>query len=284
MAALTIEAHAGLTPVQYEAAIALKGECEAAQPIDLKLELAEADLGTQVNTFLAYEGAQLLGYCGIDAGAEAEVCGMVHPGHRSAGIGSGLLEAATEAAAAGGRASILVICEDAAPIAGDWMRRRGATLSQSEHRMLLALHRSASPPGPTVTLRRVDAGERQAVARILSLGFAEAASAIEDRLARSALSAGDETLVAYAGATLIGTARLVHSRTRSMIYGFVVDGALRGQGHGGAMLRATLERLRARGVKEVGLEVDPDNIAAVRLYTRFGFRVVTTYRYMRLST
>ena len=27
-----------------------------------------------------------------------------------------------------------------------------------------------------------------------------------------------------------------------------------------------------------------NNIAAVRLYTRFGFRVVTTYRYMRLPT
>jgi ribosomal protein S18 acetylase RimI-like enzyme len=282
--AVRIEARAGLTPAQYEAVIALKGACEAAQPIDLKLELAEADSGSSVNTVLAYAGTQLVAYCGIDAGAEAEVCGMVHPAHRRTRIGSGLLEAATEAAAAGGRASILVICEDAAPIAGDWMRRRGATLSQSEHRMLLALHRSATPPGATATLRRVDAGERQAVARILSLGFAESASAIEDRLARPALSAGHETLVAYAGGALIGTAGLVHSPTRSMIYGFVVDGALRGQGHGGAMLRATLERLRARGVNEVGLEVDPDNVAAVRLYTRFGFRVVTTYRYMRLST
>ncbi|HEY4868608.1 MAG TPA: GNAT family N-acetyltransferase [Candidatus Dormibacteraeota bacterium] len=284
MAALTIEAHAGLTPAQHEAVIALKGECEAAQSIDLKLELAEADPAAQVNTFLAYEGAQLLGYCGIDAGGEAEVCGMVHPGHRRARIGTGLLEAAVEAAAAGRRASMLVICEDAAPIAGDWMRRRGATLSHSEHRMLLALPRSAPPPDPAVTLRRVDAGDRQAVARILSQGFAEAASAIEDRLARSAPSSGHETLVAYADATLIGTAGLVHSPTRSMIYGFVVDGALRGRGYGGTMLRATLERLRARGVNEVGVEVDPDNIAAVRLYTRFGFRVVTTYRYMRLST
>jgi ribosomal protein S18 acetylase RimI-like enzyme len=282
--ALRTDARAGLTPAQFEAVIALKGACETAQPIDLKLELAEAGSGSSVNTVLAYADTELVGYCGIDAGAEAEVCGMVHPAHRRARIGSGLLEAATEAAATGGRASILVICEDAAPIAGDWMRRRGATLSQSEHRMLLALHRSATPPGPTATLRRVDAGERQAVARILSEGFAEAASAIEARLARPALSAGDETLVAYAGGALIGTARLVHLPTRSMIYGFVVDSALRGQGHGGAMLRATLERLRARGVNEVGLEVDPDNIAAVRLYARFGFRVVTTYRYMRLPT
>jgi ribosomal protein S18 acetylase RimI-like enzyme len=284
VAALRIEAHAGLTPAQYQAVVALKDDCEAAQPIDLKLELARADSSTSVNTFLAYEGAQLLGYCGIDPGAEAEVCGMVHPAHRRAGIASRMLNEAIDVAAAGGRASILVICEDAAPIAIAWMQRRGANLSQSEHRMLLALNRAAPLPGATVTLRRMDPGDRQAVARILSVGFSEAVPAIEERLARSALSGDDETLVAFAGGNPIGTTRLVHSPHRSMIYGFVIDGAVRGQGHGGAMLRATLERLRARGVSEVGLEVDPDNIAAVRLYTRFGFRVVTTYRYMRLAT
>ncbi|HWW10094.1 MAG TPA: GNAT family N-acetyltransferase [Candidatus Acidoferrales bacterium] len=284
MAALGIHAQAGLTPAQHQAVVALKDDCEAAQPIDLKVELARADTSTAVNTVLAYEGAQLVGYCGIDAGAEAEVCGMVHPAHRRSGIASRMLGEAIDAAAAGGRASILVICEDAAPIARAWMQRRGATLSQSEHRMLLALNRDAPLPGPTVTLRRMDPGERPAVARILSSGFAEAAPAIEERLARSALSADDEPLVAFAGGQLVGTTRVIHLPQRSMIYGFVIDGAVRGRGHGGAMLRATLERLNARGVTQVGLEVDPDNIAAVRLYTRFGFRVVTTYRYMRLPT
>lgn len=284
MAGLLIHAQSGLTPAQHQAVVALRHDCEAAQPIDLKLELARADASTSVNTLLAYEGAQLLGYCGIDAGAEAEVCGMVHPAHRRARIASRMLDATVDAAAAGGRASILVICEDAAPIAIAWMERRGATLSQSEHRMLLAPNSAASLPGPTVTLRRMDAGERPAVARILSLGFDEEAPAIEERLARSALSGGDETLVAFAGGNLVGTTRLIHSPQRSMIYGFVIDDAVRGQGFGGAMLRATLERLNERGVTEVGLEVDPDNIAAVRLYTRFGFRVVTTYRYMRLAT
>jgi ribosomal protein S18 acetylase RimI-like enzyme len=279
-----IEPRAGLTPEQYDAVVALKEECEAAQPIDLKLELARVDSSDSVNTFLAYAGGRLLGYCGVDAGAEAEVCGMVHPSYRHGGIAGGMLDAALEAAAGGGRASILVICEDAAPLAIEWMERRGATLSQSEHRMLLALDQEELPRGPSATLRRVGAGERQDVARILSLGFDEAAPAIQERLVRSAMSAGDETLAAYVRGALVGTARLVHSRQRSMIYGFVIDSALRGQGHGGAMLRATLDRLRAHGVKEVGLEVDPENIAAVRLYTRFGFRVVTTYRYMRLAT
>src|ERR1700730_17800546 len=117
MAASLIHAQAGLTPAQHQAVVALRDECEAAQPIDLKLELARADSSTSVNTVLAYEGAQLLGYCGIDVGAEAEVCGMVHPAHRRSGIARRMLDEALDAADAGGRASILVICEDAAPIA-----------------------------------------------------------------------------------------------------------------------------------------------------------------------
>ena len=47
------------------------------------------------------------------------------------------------------------------------------------------------------------------------------------------------------------------------------------------MLAAVLDQLRAEGVAEVGLEVDPDNTPAMRLYERYGFTTVTTYRYMR---
>ena len=89
--------------------------------------------------------------------------------------------------------------------------------------------------------------------------------------------------MAYEGETLIGTTRLVTGPRRSMIYGFVIDSGLRGRGHGGSMMKAVLDRLRDRGVSEAGLEVEPQNTAAVRLYSSFGFRVITTYRYMRLA-
>ncbi len=69
-----------------------------------------------------------------------------------------------------------------------------------------------------------------------------------------------------------------------MIYGFVIDAERRGQRLGTRMLEAVLDLLRSRGVAEVGLEVDPENTPAVRLYTAFGFSRVTTYRYLRLAS
>jgi len=50
------------------------------------------------------------------------------------------------------------------------------------------------------------------------------------------------------------------------------------------MLDGALARLSAAGVTEVGLEVDPDNAPAVRVYQAFGFEAITTYRYMRLQS
>ena len=90
-------------------------------------------------------------------------------------------------------------------------------------------------------------------------------------------------LVGVEGATVVGTLRLIDASQRTMIYGFVIDERRRGQRLGTRMLAAVIAQLRAEGVGDVGLEVDPENTPAIRLYERFGFETVTTYRYMRLS-
>ncbi len=82
---------------------------------------------------------------------------------------------------------------------------------------------------------------------------------------------------------MVGTLRLIDASHRTMVYGFVIDERRRGQRLGSRMLEAVMAQLRAEGVGDVGLEVDPSNTPAIRLYERFGFETVTTYRYMRLS-
>lgn len=53
--------------------------------------------------------------------------------------------------------------------------------------------------------------------------------------------------------------------------------AQRGQGHGGAVLRAILGELAERGVSNIILNVDQRNTAARRLYERHGFAVHCPY-------
>ena len=139
--------------------------------------------------------------------------------------------------------------------------------------------RRIAPSGAALELRRPTAADRRARMRLLMERFDETAEEIEERLASYE---DGESLIALDRDVVVGTLRLIPAPGRWMMYGFVIDRERRGQGLGSRMLATVLERLRSEGVAEVGLEVDPENTPAVRLYERFGFETVTTYRYMRL--
>jgi ribosomal protein S18 acetylase RimI-like enzyme len=249
----------------------LRRACEAAEHLDLKVELDEADHLDRPIHFLAFAGDELIGYAGLTAGDEAEACGMVHPSWQRRGIATELLAELRGAAASLGRESILVICEDAAPVGLAWMQRLGADLESAERRMVVTLSAAAaSRPGTDSPLEVRPAAETDHHSVVAIIG--------ED----SSDYPGEQRLVGLDGGELVGTLRLTESSRRTMIYGFVIDEGRRGTRLGTRMLEAMMTRLRAEGVPEVGLEVDPENTPAVRLYERFGFETVTTYRYMRL--
>ena len=265
----------------------LRRVCEAAELLDLKIELDKSGGPSEsLHQLLRVEG-ELVGYAGMTRDGQPEACGMVHPGWRRQGIGRSLLGGLRGVARGFGRKRLLIVCEDSGPIALDWMRRLGAVHEASERRMTLRLDahwdagRRAPPRGAALELRRPTTSDRQARRRLLMERFDETAEEIEDRLA----SYDDgESLIALDGGRVVGTLRLIPGTSRWMIYGFVIDRERRGQGLGSRMLAAVVDRLRSEGVAAVGLEVDPENTPAIRLYERFGFETVTTYRYMRLMT
>ncbi|HEV1997252.1 MAG TPA: GNAT family N-acetyltransferase [Candidatus Dormibacteraeota bacterium] len=238
--------------------------------------------------FLAVASGRVIGYAGVDEGQDAEVCGMVHPDHRRRGVGAALLDAALQAAAAIGRKTVLVICEDVAPVAIDWMRRRGAEVDMSELRMVLRMEPGGALPayatGTRVVLRKSTAADRSALRHLLSEGFPELEDGVLEVLLGRHDDVQEESMIVWDRDRAVGTLRVIDTPERSMVYGLVIDSALRGKGYGGAAMRAALDLLRERGVTEVSLEVLPDNEPAVRLYTRLGFKRVTTYRYLRVST
>ena len=52
------------------------------------------------------------------------------------------------------------------------------------------------------------------------------------------------------------------------------DEAARGEGHGRALVRAAIERARARGCKRIQLDVNEANERAANLYKSLGFTPV----------
>ncbi|MDQ6748896.1 MAG: GNAT family N-acetyltransferase [Candidatus Dormibacteraeota bacterium] len=282
-----VEPRWGLSTDEMVAVRRLAVACESAGGQDLKVAPREVDSGPVPLQFVAFSSGHLVGYCGVDLGHDAELCGMVHPAQRSNGAGRALLDAAVAAAAAVGRETVLLICEDAYPAAIDWLRGRGATLDSTELRMVIDLGddpAEVAAGGQTIELRPATSDDRPYLRRLLDDGFPGMDGRILDEMIDRVQAGGDESLIALDSGRPVGTLRLFHTPTRSMVYGLVIDPDLRGRGHGAAAMRAALSLLRDRGVTEVSLEVLPDNQAAVRLYRRLGFATSTTYRYMRLRT
>jgi mycothiol synthase len=275
----------GLTPSQLDQVDWLRRLCETAGGTDLKLTPRETDGGPVAAQFLAEVDGGVVGYCGVDIGLDAEVCGMVHPEHRRQGIGTTLLRQALRATRTLGRESALVICEEAEPLAIEWLARLGGVIHSSEQRMVLHLGDEPAveaTAGTTIQLRRSRPADREALVRLLTDGFPQMTLELTEQMVARHQVPDQESLLAWEGDTVVGTMRLIHAGERWMIYGVVVESARRGRGIGGAAMRVALQILRSRGADEVSLEVEPDNVPAVRLYQQLGFRTSTTYRYVRV--
>jgi [ribosomal protein S18]-alanine N-acetyltransferase len=85
---------------------------------------------------------------------------------------------------------------------------------------------------------------------------------------------GSLFLVARAGSSVAGYALGFAHEGAGEIVSIAVACAFRGKGVGGALMGRLVEKLAAAGAMRVELMVRPDNLAAIRLYRRFGFRRV----------
>jgi ribosomal protein S18 acetylase RimI-like enzyme len=100
--------------------------------------------------------------------------------------------------------------------------------------------------------------------------------------ARAASWTLDGTLVAVAGAEVVGLVHLNASRHGFGEIGMAVALAWRGRGVGSALLAGAIESARERGLHKVSLSVFAHNAVAIALYRKAGFveegRRVQQYR------
>jgi RimJ/RimL family protein N-acetyltransferase len=89
--------------------------------------------------------------------------------------------------------------------------------------------------------------------------------------ARAASWTIEGTLVAVAGAEIIGSLVLEPSRHGFGEIGMAVAREWRGRGVGSALLAAAIEWARDRGLHKLSLGVFAHNRAAIELYRKFGF-------------
>ena len=89
--------------------------------------------------------------------------------------------------------------------------------------------------------------------------------------ARAASWTLDGTLVAIAGAEIVGSVHVELSRFGFGEIGMAVAHEWRGRGVGSALLTAAIQWARERGLHKLSLDVFAHNASAIALYRKFGF-------------
>ena len=89
--------------------------------------------------------------------------------------------------------------------------------------------------------------------------------------ARAASWTLDGTLVAIAGAEIVGSVHVELSRFGFGEIGMAVAHEWRGRGVGSALLTTAIQWARERGLHKLSLDVFAHNASAIALYRKFGF-------------
>ena len=269
----------GLGPRALDALAALEKRAIAVDGGRLKLEWAtlRARAGDRVEDILWWDGEQLVGFIGLYAfGSSVELAGVVDPAARRRGIATSLLDAALPLCA-GYTKRLLVTPRDSAGGAA-FARTRGAALEHSEHALVLTGAPRAGEDGPELTIRVATRADVPAIGRLLEEAFHFGADDVAARLTTDRA----RTLVVEIDGAVIGTVRVTRDGDAGGIYGFAVDGTLRGRGIGREVLRRVCSELHDEGFARIGLEVSVENEHALGLYTSVGFERVTTEDYYEL--
>lgn len=309
------------TPDERATIAQLAARCNATEGLTLKLPLSESDATTaDALAFVWVADGALVGYCALDDsdGAEAELCGMVHPDYRRRGIGRALLAAAQRLAAELGVTRLLLICERAASSGQAFIAALNAPgapsasptpvsppmrLAFAEHHMErpaalapeeIAVADAADAHNPSAVLRVRDAtvADVETLAAITAGAFDDPFDAIRQGIADDVASGAERWLLGEVDGIAVGSLRVVPMPTATPqagerqvgVYGFGVLPTRQGQGWGKRIMRATMALLRAEGWTHFSLEVETENARAFAVYRSCGFVVITTYEYYTLAS
>jgi ribosomal protein S18 acetylase RimI-like enzyme len=273
---------ADLAEIQQLASI-----CTNHDQIDLRInwDALKWRTGDKANDFLYFRDDMLIGFFSMDGlgSDEAEGTGMVHPNFRRQGVFRTLAGAAQEECRSNGTPNLILLFDRRSQAALAFVTAIGAQHDFSEHNMRLASAEAIPRVEQRLEFRRATPGDTQALAAILAEDSQMNPERLRQNIARNMQSEWYQYYIATLAQHPIGTLNVQTIDGQAYIYGFVVRSEQRGRGYGKEILARAIEDLAAEHPQPIYLEVETNNTPAFALYRSFGFEVVTTYDYYRLS-
>lgn len=270
--------------------IKLAETCEKHDEIHLKPSLNFSMIKDRTllknHYWLCYDRDQLIGFLGayfiIDNG-EVEITGMVNPLNRRKNVFTSLLEKALlENDVA--RCNKLLIAEQKSESATYFCEKIGASYSFSEYGLGVTLAHIDTCMQNKITLSTVTEQDYKVVSLILQRGFGDCEDDVDNLMQRNTTDRHHTMLVVKTVEALIGT-MTVYSDDDKVAYisAFVIDPEYQGKGYGRIVLQNILHHLKEKDFLEVLLDVETDNMHALKLYESVGFNRISGYDYYKIN-
>ncbi|MFT9850548.1 GNAT family N-acetyltransferase [Aneurinibacillus sp. REN35] len=277
-------ARQGLTEQEKQDIRQLAAQCKEHESIEIKLiwDMLDRRSNEETNDFLYYENGTLLGYLALYQfnQREIEIVGMTHPKHRQRGIFKVLSKEAMVEGRRRGVHRLLFVCPRQSIEAKHFATSIHSTYSFSEYHMKLIEH-TPYISNPAVYLKRADMTDIDILTALNQSGFAMIEQEARGYTIQALESPNTQTYIAYLKKDdfPIGRISVMINPDDAFIYGFCVDPAFRGQGHGRHILALTLDEIQKQQLPHIALEVACENENALHLYQSCGFEKAFVHDY-----
>jgi ribosomal protein S18 acetylase RimI-like enzyme len=276
-----------LTDVDLAELQRLASLCTDHDQIDLRInwDALKSRTGDKINDFAYYRDDVLVGFLSLDGlgSDEAEGTGMVHPGYRRQGVFRALVTAAQDECRNNGTPALILLFDHRSQAGIAFVDAIGAQHDFSEHKMRLVDTQTVPRIENRLDFRKATIEDAQAIAEILVEDFHTDPERLRQNIVGNIQSEIYQYYLAALDRVPIGTLNIQNLDGDAYIYGFVVRPEQRGRGYGKEILARAIEDVVAERPQPIYLEVETNNDPAFGLYRSFGFEVMVTYDYYRLS-
>jgi ribosomal protein S18 acetylase RimI-like enzyme len=280
-----VQPTSGLPDADLSSLRSLLERCNQFEALELPISPTDFDSPAGFDTaFFVRSDDHLVGFAAMPDDPTPEASLMVHPGHRRQGIGRALVDALRAECARRDVAVGLLVADQASPSALSFLKALALPFRSSEFRLQLdpsAVDQSR-PHNDRLAIRIATQADRATLIRILMAAFAEPESVVGPNVDLGLAQPTRDFYLAELDGEPIGAIRIGTWDGNGDITAFGVLPQRQGKGLGRQILLDAVNRLLARNLPRILIEVSVENRGALGLYESCGFRVQREYGYYRL--
>ncbi len=283
----------GLSKVNYQRIVELAKRCEEhdgfSDAFTMNYPVLESRVEDEINDVLYFHDGQLVGYCGMFSFInkhEVEMSGVVHPNFRRKGIFTEIIQVAVKECDQREVQRVLLVVNRESKSGKGYVDKIDAQYHLSEYKMDFRQGFSFKEKGKHrgIIIAPAEKIHIPQLLRIGALSFEKDEEMFEGLIDRNMNHPRYKTYVVSYQSEHIGMITVSEEGEISYISAFCILPSYQGKGYGRQILSETVQNLVNEGKRAISLDVEINNLGALKLYESCGFAVESGYDFYLLKS